>query len=37
LQGGREAYGIVLGSGYKNDQACATFVEYIALEQSTTS
>ena len=28
-----ERHGIKLGSGYKNDQACATFVEYIALEQ----
>lgn len=28
-----EKHGINLGSGYKNDKACATFVEYIAQEQ----
>ena len=28
-----EKYGVDLGSGYKNDQACATFVSYIAQEQ----
>ena len=26
-------HGVDLGQGYKNDQACATFVEYIAREQ----
>lgn len=26
-------HGVDLGSGYKNDKACATFVEYIAQEQ----
>ena len=28
-----EKHGVDLGSGYKNDKACATFVEYIAQEQ----
>jgi len=28
-----EKHGVDLGSGYKNDQACATFVSYIAQEQ----
>ena len=28
-----ERHGVKLGSGYKNDKACATFVEYIGLEQ----
>ena len=28
-----ERHGVDLGSGYKNDQACATFVGYIAQEQ----
>ena len=26
-------HGVDLGTGYKNDQACATFIEYIAREQ----
>jgi len=30
-----EKHGVDLGSGYKNDQTCATFVEYIAQEQRT--
>ena len=29
-----EKNGVDLGSGYKNDKACATFVEYIAQQQS---
>ena len=29
-----EKHGVDLGSGYKNDKACATFVEYIAKQQS---
>ena len=28
-----ERHGVDLGQGYKNDQACATFVDYIAKEQ----
>ena len=28
-----ERHGVHLGQGYKNDQACATFVEYTAREQ----
>ena len=28
-----EKHGVDLGSGYKNDKACATFVEYIAQQQ----
>ena len=28
-----EKHGVILGSGYKNDQACATFVGYIAQIQ----
>ena len=28
-----EQHGVDLGSGYKNDQACAEFVEYIAQER----
>ena len=28
-----EQRGVDLGQGYKNDQACASFVEYIAMEQ----
>lgn len=28
-----EKHGVDLGSGYKNDKACATFVEYIAQGQ----
>ena len=28
-----EYHGINLGQSYKNNQACATFIEYIALEQ----
>ena len=28
-----QRHGVDLGQGYKNDQACATFVEYIAREQ----
>ena len=27
-----ERHGVELGQGYKNNQACATFVKYIALE-----
>ena len=27
-----ELHGVDLGPGYKNDHACATFIEYIALE-----
>ena len=26
-------HGVDLGQGYKNDQVCATFVDYIAKEQ----
>ena len=28
-----EKHGVILGSGYKNDQVCATFVGYIAQVQ----
>ena len=28
-----EKHGVGLGTGYKNDQACATFVQYIAKDQ----
>ena len=28
-----ERHGLNRGQGYKNDQACATFVDYIAKEQ----
>ena len=28
-----ERHAVDLGSGYKNDQTCATFIEFIALEQ----
>ncbi len=28
-----ERHGVDLGPGYKNDQACATFLEFIAREQ----
>ena len=28
-----ERHGVDLGQGYKNNQACATFIEYIAMEQ----
>ena len=28
-----ERHGIDLGQGYKNNQACATFIEFIALDQ----
>ena len=28
-----ECHGINLGQSYKNNQACATFIEYIALER----
>ena len=28
-----ERHGVSLGSGYKNDHACATFIEFIAKEQ----
>ena len=28
-----ERHGVNLGAGYKNDHACATFVEFIAREQ----
>ena len=29
----QERHGVDLGSGYKNEKACATFVDYISLEQ----
>lgn len=29
----QERHGVMLGTGYKNDKACATFVEFIAKEQ----
>ena len=29
----QERHGVNLGTGYKNDDACATFVSYIAKEQ----
>ena len=28
-----ERYGVDLGQGYKNNQACASFIEFIALDQ----
>ena len=28
-----ERHGVNLGEGYKNIQACATFIEYIATER----
>ena len=28
-----ERHGVNLGTGYKNEKACATFVDFIALEQ----
>ena len=28
-----ERHGVSLGTGYKNDHACATFIEFIAKEQ----
>ena len=31
-----ERHGVDLGQGYKNNQACSSFVEYIALEQRQT-
>ena len=31
-----EKHGVDLGSGYKNDKAYATFVEYIAKQQRAT-
>ena len=33
LKARKEPHAVDLGSGYKNDQACATFMEFIALEQ----
>ena len=29
-----EKHGVDLGSGYKNDKACATFVHFIAKDQA---
>ena len=29
----QERHGVTSGTGYKNDKACATFVEFIAKEQ----
>lgn len=29
----QERHGVALGQGYKNNQACMTFAEYIAVEQ----
>ena len=29
----QERHGVMLGTGYKNDKACATFVEFTAKEQ----
>jgi hypothetical protein len=29
----QERHGVVLGSAYKNEKACATFVDYISLQQ----
>ena len=31
-----ERHGVNLGNGYKNEKACATFVDYISLEQQHT-
>ena len=28
-----ERHGVSLGTGYKNDHACATFIEFFAKEQ----